>query len=269
MTVPSIPQSEAPPPPVPEPPVPGAHDLKPHDLKPWGYLATLGWALLAMAVSIAATLLIVIAWQRGALEDAPAMTMGGPLFAIVSTITTVVQTAVLFLAAHLRRWRPIDYLGLVWARRIDVVMAVWITVVFVLGYDALTYVLGRDVVTGFQVETYQNAAQAGIGGLALLWFAFVVVAPAGEEIMFRGFLFRGWAASPRAIWPAILLTSAAWSLMHIQYDWFGILQIFLGGILLGWIRWRTGSTLLTIALHALTNVWATLETAAAVSWFSP
>jgi CAAX protease family protein len=263
MTVPSIPQDEAPPPPLPQPPDPGAHDLK-----PWGYLATLGWALLAMAISVVATFLLVMAWNRGGIEDGPAITLGGPMFAVVSTITTVIQTAVLFFAAHLRRWRPIDYLGLVWARRIEVVLAVWIIVVFVLGYDVLTYALGREVVTGFQVETYRNAAEAGAWGLVLLWFAFVVVAPAGEEILFRGFLYRGWVTTPRSVWPAIVVISAGWAAMHIQYDWFGILQIFLGGLILGWIRWRTGSTLLTIVLHALTNAWATLETTAVVEWFS-
>ena len=50
--------------------------------------------------------------------------------------------------------------------------------------------------------------------------------------------------------------------LHLQYDWTGILLIFVVGLFLGWMRWRSGSTLLTFLLHALFNVESTLETAA-------
>jgi membrane protease YdiL (CAAX protease family) len=145
-------------------------------------------------------------------------------------------------------------------------MATALVVAFILGFDALTYLLDRDVVTPFQLDTYRSARDAG--ALALLWITFVIVAPAGEEILFRGFLFRGWAASPRAVWPAIVVISALWAIIHVQYDWFGILQVFLGGLLLGWLRWGSGSTLLTFWLHALTNIWATAQTAIKVEWLS-
>ena len=56
------------------------------------------------------------------------------------------------------------------------------------------------------------------------------------------------------------MISALWAVIHTQYDWYGIFQIFLIGLLLGWVRWRSGSTLLTIVLHALINAWATLQT---------
>jgi membrane protease YdiL (CAAX protease family) len=68
--------------------------------------------------------------------------------------------------------------------------------------------------------------------------------------MFRGFLYRGWARSPRAVLPAVVITSTLWAAGHVQYDWFVIPQIFLSGLLLGWVRWRSGSTMLTFAMHA-------------------
>ena len=89
-----------------------------------------------------------------------------------------------------------------------------------------------------------------------------------EEIAFRGFLFRGLSASRLGIAGTLLVTSAAWALMHVQYDWLGIAQIFLLGLLLGWLRWASGSTLLTIALHVMANFVAMLETAIMVEWFS-
>ena len=99
-----------------------------------------------------------------------------------------------------------------------------------------------------------------------MWAALVIAAPVGEEIVFRGFLYRGWAQTPRAVWPAIVVISVLWAVIHTQYDWFGVFQIFLIGLLLGWIRWRSGSTLLTIGLHALINTWATVQTIITVNW---
>ncbi len=46
----------------------------------------------------------------------------------------------------------------------------------------------------------------------------------------------------------------------MQYDWTGIVQIFVVGLFLGWMRRLSGSTLLTFMLHALFNIEGTLET---------
>jgi membrane protease YdiL (CAAX protease family) len=60
--------------------------------------------------------------------------------------------------------------------------------------------------------------------------------------------------------PAVVVISALWAISHVQYNWFSILQIFLLGLVLGWARWRSGSTMLTFAMHALNNTWAMVET---------
>jgi hypothetical protein len=113
-------------------------------------------------------------------------------------------------------------------------------------------------VTPFQLQSYTSAVAEG--WLPAMLFAAIIVAPAGEEIMFRGFLFRGWARSERSTWPAIVAISVCWAVLHLQYDWTGILQIFVIGLFLGWTRWRSGSTLLTFLLHALFNLEGTMET---------
>jgi hypothetical protein len=59
-----------------------------------------------------------------------------------------------------------------------------------------------------------------------------------------------------------------WAALHVQYDWTGILQIFIIGLFLGWMRWRSGSTLLTLLLHALFNLEGTLETVLQIRFFS-
>src|SRR5262249_40270717 len=72
----------------------------------------------------------------------------------------------------------------------------------------------------FQLDTYRTASAAG--WLPWLLFTVVVMAPIGEETLFRGFLFRGWHRSPRDIWPVIVVTAMLWAVVHLQYDPYGI-----------------------------------------------
>jgi hypothetical protein len=60
--------------------------------------------------------------------------------------------------------------------------------------------------------------------------------------------------------------SLLWALLHVQYAWVLMVQIFVIGLVLGWIRWRSGSTLLTIVLHVLVNLESTIETALKLGW---
>jgi membrane protease YdiL (CAAX protease family) len=116
------------------------------------------------------------------------------------------------------------------------------------------------------MQSYSTAAAEG--WLIPMFAAAILVAPAGEEIMFRGFLFRGWARSERSAWPAVVVISLLWAGLHIQYDWTGMLQIFLIGLFLGWMRWRSGSVLLTFLLHALFNLEGTFETVLQIYFFA-
>jgi membrane protease YdiL (CAAX protease family) len=230
--------------------------------RPWGYAATSAWVLLAGVLAVGVSAAVVALTIVGPLEDSADLMGDGPLVSELTLVSTAVEIGVVALAARFAGWRASDYLALVipdarWALIPVVSMAV-----FLLSYDALTSLLSHDVVSSFQLDTYRSARAAGL--LPTLWLAFVIVAPLGEEIVFRGFLYRGWARSPRAVAPAIAVISALWAMMHVQYDWFGILQIFLLGLLLGWARWRGGSTLLAVGLHGLANAWAMIETAVTI-----
>ena len=76
------------------------------------------------------------------------------------------------------------------------------------------------------------------------------------EVLIRGFLYRGWAASRLGPIGAVVLTSAVWTILHTQYDWLVLSQIFCIGLLLGAIRRRGGSTTSTMILHAIQNSWS-------------
>ncbi len=116
------------------------------------------------------------------------------------------------------------------------------------------------------MQSYTTAAAEG--WLPALWLAAVIIAPAGEELLFRGFLFRGFVKSGRVVWPGIVVTAVLFAVPHVQYDWVGIAQILVIGLFLGWVRWTSGSVLLTFFLHALFNLEGTIETVLAIKFFS-
>jgi membrane protease YdiL (CAAX protease family) len=230
--------------------------------RPWGYRATLIWLLLTAGVSVVVSTAVLSYFSRASLERSADPLTNGPLLAQITLVSTIVQVAMTALAARLAGWRATEYLGWAVPGAGIALVATAITAVFVLGYDALTYFLHRDVVTSFQTEAYRSAQTAG--KVPQLWLSFVILAPLGEELLFRGFLFRGWVQTSRDVVPGIAFISALWAVIHVQYDWFGMLQIFLIGLILGWARWRSGSTLLTFLLHGLINAWAMIETVAAL-----
>jgi hypothetical protein len=233
---------------------------------PWGYWATFGWTLLAFLAGQIASLAVVAWWRGGDL----ALLLATPFDGITVTLTILasnpVSVAILVLAIGRARGPVRDYLALVRPDRRSVVHGVVWLVALVAACDAALYWSGHPLVTPFQLESYTTAAAEG--WLPALWFAAVVVAPAGEEVMFRGFMYRGWARSQRHVAPAVVAISLFWAALHIQYDWTGVLQIFVIGLFLGWMRWRSGSTLLTGLLHALFNLEGTLETVLQIHFLS-
>ena len=48
-------------------------------------------------------------------------------------------------------------------------------------------------------------------------------------------------------------------MMHLQYDAYGMATVFIGGLLVGSARLKSGSMLLCVVMHAMMNLVATLE----------
>jgi membrane protease YdiL (CAAX protease family) len=118
--------------------------------------------------------------------------------------------------------------------------------------------MGRETSAGFMVDVLKSARAEG--ALWLLVVAFCVVAPVTEELLTRGFLYRGWSESVLRPAGAIVLSSLVWTAMHLQYDWFFFAEVFSIGLLFGYLRYRSGSIWLTVILHGLNNFAATLQT---------
>ncbi|MDF1825587.1 MAG: CPBP family intramembrane metalloprotease [Verrucomicrobiales bacterium] len=90
----------------------------------------------------------------------------------------------------------------------------------------------------------------------LMLVGVVLFAPVAEEFLFRGFLFRGWEESRLRLAGTIVLTSVTWALIHGQYDVYGLIYIFVLGVVLGLSRVITKSLYGPILIHLVNNAFA-------------
>lgn len=227
------------------------------DTRSWGIFATLVLGAIALIAGQLAGVAALVSWYGFDLRNVPTLSQHGGAIILFIFASAPVQVAILALAAGYKG-NIADYLGYRLPRRGEVVLCLAILAVMIAIGDAMSWLAGRSVVDRFQTDIYEAAKS--VDQLPLLLAAVVVLIPIGEETLFRGFLMRGWLRSPRSAWPVILITAALFAIVHVQYDWFLIGQVFAFGVLFGWARWATGSTLLTMLLHAAVNLEGMFET---------
>ena len=235
----------------------------------WGYFATFGWALLAHVVASILTIGVLYLWDPATIPadlDFSALMKDAQYVSLTTVIANIVQVSVLIAAVWIVGWRAQDYLAMNWPPRQEVGVALVSIAVLLPLLDGMAYVLGQPIIPAFVVDLYRGAQSAG--SLPLLWLAIVVAAPIAEEIIFRGFIFRGWVQPTQRPMIGILVVSLLFAVIHIQYNWFGILQVFLIGLLLTWTRWRSGSALLTMVMHVIANFYAMLQVIIYIDWMS-
>jgi uncharacterized protein len=130
------------------------------------------------------------------------------------------------------RWMAVAYVSY-W-----VLSVVWAQVLHITEKDELPDSLGADESTA---------------ALVAVCVLVTVIAPLAEEFFFRGYFFgalRNW----RGPWPAALLTGIVFGGIHVGSAPVAFLvPLAILGVALCVVRWRTGSLLPCIALHALNN----------------
>ncbi|MGJ8632807.1 MAG: CPBP family intramembrane glutamic endopeptidase [Luteolibacter sp.] len=89
-------------------------------------------------------------------------------------------------------------------------------------------------------------------------FSSVILAPLFEEIVFRGFLFQGLREKIGTLQAGVVST-VLFSLVHTQYDIWGLVYVGITGAVAAFLVWRTGSLKTAIALHALGNLLITWD----------
>lgn len=78
----------------------------------------------------------------------------------------------------------------------------------------------------------------------------IVLIPVVEELLFRGILFGSFASS-FSYKIAMVLSAAIFALLHLTISW---PSVFLIGILLAWIYWRTDNLAVTMVIHGTINL---------------
>jgi uncharacterized protein len=229
----------------------------------WKFWGTALWGLFIFAAMFIGQIAVVV-WfmlrQGGPIDMATAVHVVSRGVTISLSVIWGLPAvlAALWLAIRLSRTPFADYLALRWPSWKNLAIGAAGLFVVVMGWDLLSRATGRDVAPGFMVDVLQSARADG--ALWLLVLAFCVAAPISEELFARGFLYRGWSESFLRPAGAILLSSVVWTGLHLQYDWYFFGEVFCIGLWLGYLRYRSNSTWLTIVLHGLNNLGAVVQT---------
>ena len=128
-----------------------------------------------------------------------------------------------------------------------------------LAFSVLIYVVLLTIgmmlasnIPGFDAEQQQDIGYQGGAPLELIiaFFGLVVLPPLAEEMLFRGFMYRGLASR----WPKIIaavVTSLLFALVHFQWN-VGV-DVFILSMVLIFLYEKTKNLWMCVFLHALKN----------------
>ncbi|MDH3378238.1 MAG: CPBP family intramembrane metalloprotease [Gammaproteobacteria bacterium] len=236
----------------------------------WGFSGTLIWGMVIVIAFTVTQLLVLGVYvinQHGDVANdefqnlMTSLSYNGTVIATSTFATLIVCGCIIFLAVKLKRNSNIkDYLGLRAVSSKSINYWFLLLIALIICSDALTFFLDKPIVPEFMSLAYTSAESPW-----LFWAALLVAAPLFEELFFRGFLIPGFASSFVGPLGAIVLSSLLWAVIHFQYDIYGVVTVFVFGLVLGYARSATGSVLLSIGMHSFMNFVATVETAISVS----
>lgn len=227
---------------------------------PWGPTAALAVALLASLAPVLVGIAGLVAETSGLIspdgqtqfDGAPSL--ASPFMLAQMIVGQLLSLSIIWLAAGWRGARTetlrlaSPQTGWLEAAALGVLLIVAIGPIELLLYR----LAGLDLFTDgrWLLEGLRSPVWLGIV------VAAVILAPLWEEITFRGFLLSALAKSSLGFWPAAVLSSALWTLLHWGYSWPGLSSVFLAGIGLSWIMKRTGSMRAVVVAHGVINTFS-------------
>jgi membrane protease YdiL (CAAX protease family) len=224
---------------------------------PWGPLAALAVTILACAAPVVIGLLGALINTQGLLTADGDPFPQGPLALSSPTMLTLMilgQLLSLSIIWGAAGWRG----GRTAALRLASPQTDWLTAI---GYGLLLIVLiGPIELLLYKIADVRlfSDGQWLLDGLLSPWWwavtiAAVMLAPLWEELTFRGFLLSALAKGRLGFWPAAVVSTGLWTLLHTGYSWPGLTSVFLAGLGLSWIIQRTGSMRAAVVAHGVIN----------------
>lgn len=242
---------------------------------PWAVWPTLGISIVIMVWFILTGILFALLYLGWELSRNPTLTNSvartefmetlshnGTFFAWNTLGSGLVGIGLVAFAIKFRQgWTFKDYLNLYWPKGYSFLM--WNALLFALVW------LETQIADYFSQESdfLDKIFASDYTNLFLLAIAVVVMASFFEEILFRGFMFKGLENSRLGPIGAIVVTSAIWTLIHTQYGWFFKGILFSLGLLLGYARYSTKSLWIPISMHAFNNGLAMASVSAGLHGF--
>ncbi len=245
---------------LPEPAGP-AGPVPPPKPEVWGGWATFGFGLVILIVTViiegiigVLVLTALIVADKIPFNDLDAfMDLFQQHAGIIVAVSVVVNAAVgiglMYLIIRGRRGLGFrDYLGF---RRVSVKAVLLSLVAFgvYFGVNVLVeHFSGSSSDSSLGFNFYDTSTWP-----VLVWAAVCVIGPFYEEMWVRGFMFAGFIRSSLAVTGTLVVTSLFWAVQHVQYNWLAIAMIFVFGLALGYIRWKSDSIWPSIIVHVINN----------------
>ena len=252
---PPVPEIPPPPPPeVPPPPgapaypvAPGAGFPRLDAQVPWGPLESVMVGILAIVVGSLLGAGLILA--TGTLKSCGGQTV----FGLVGTEAGLVATVVFWIRCVKRA--PLSLLGFPTRPLGDVVTGLAGGVILYIAALAIsvavvavvTVVIGHQPTAPEQVESCVSGPWFVLTGLSAS-----LLAPLGEETLFRGFIFQG-LRTRFALWSAVVLDGILFGLIHIPF-WLIVPSLAAVGCGLAIIYNRRHSLLASMTAHCVFNV---------------
>jgi membrane protease YdiL (CAAX protease family) len=170
---------------------------------------------------------------------------------LVRLALTLMGIIVMLVASAIRKYSARD-LGITWpvANRIWVWPALFVAVA----------VLQEWLSPAFGIPPPQRWGPAYTLPVKVIRvFTMVVLAPISEELLLRGLLYHVLLEKGLKDSGAILITSMAFSLLHIQSGAGTVLWALVDGLFYGAVRCFTGSIVLPVSFHAIGNTYAAYQ----------
>jgi membrane protease YdiL (CAAX protease family) len=251
---------------------PTNNSLPPNNYEPqhWGFWGTIGFGFLVFTVfGILQSIILIgygmyregIDFSSGKLEESELKTIiekfayDGDLISLAEIPSAIIGVGLILLFASMKKPFPIaEYLQLRMPEAPVKTFFKWI------GIMILVFIVMEGVNIFLERENpeFMTKVYSSTDNKLMLWIAVGVAAPFFEEFLFRGFLLEGLRHTRMGVVGAILLTSASWAIIHMQYGWFEIISIFFIGIVFAVAQLKTKSLYVPIAMHMFMNLTASV-----------